>query len=234
MVPPLQSPHFRSGLTLWTLVLLMPQAIPLALPLGLLVGVLIGLRNRPTTNRVRRAIVILGFIGSLAMFGTVGWLVPEANQAYRVDIARRLAIAGRANSGGDISRGIAETPLPSLREQALDLRRQGHPRKAQELIFGYHVRWSLSAAAFVFALFGFSLAALRLSRAGTIFAGTAPPLFYMTYLWELSAVDTAAFSGELVAIALAWLPNVMLILVSLALLSVRRDGADADPKPLTA
>jgi lipopolysaccharide export LptBFGC system permease protein LptF len=224
VVPPLQSLRHHSDLTLWMLVLLMPQALPLAFPVGLLVGVLCGLRGRPTTNRVRRAIVVAGLFGSVAMFGTIGWLVPAANQAYRVTIARRL--------GGDIRPGIAETPLPTLREHARDQKRRGNPAAARTLIISYHLRISLSAAALGFALFGFSLAALRLSRPGTVIAGAAFPLAYMTYLWELSAVPAPDTAGA--AIVAAWLPNVMMIVLSVVLLSARRDRVEIDPPELRA
>lgn len=219
MIPPLRSVHVRSGLlTPWRLVLLMPQAFPLTVPFGLLVGVLCGLRGRSMTNRVRRAIVILGLIGSTAMFGTIAWLVPAANQAFRVSIA-----------GRDISRGTAETPLPTLRERALELKRNGRPEAAQAVLLSYHTRWSLSAAAFAFALFGLSLIALRLGRAGTVVAGAAAPLVYMTYLWELTALPAPSSEGAV--IVAAWLPTVMLILVSVALLSLRSRFLKMSPLP---
>ena len=77
------------GWTPWLILLLLPQSLPLTLPVVLLVGVLCGLRNRTVTSRIRRAILAIGLTGSLASFGTIFWLMPAANQAFRVTIAGR-------------------------------------------------------------------------------------------------------------------------------------------------
>ena len=42
---------------------------------------------------------------------------------------------------------------------------------------------------------------------------------YVTYFFELSNVRASVFSDERVATALAWLPNILLILTSAAFLS---------------
>ena len=84
------------GWTPWLILLLLPQSLPLTLPVVLLVGVLCGLRNRTVTARIRRAILAIGLTGSLASLGTIFWLVPAANQAFRVTIAGREVPRGPA------------------------------------------------------------------------------------------------------------------------------------------
>jgi hypothetical protein len=71
----------------WLLFLLLPQSLPQSIPLCLLVGVVYGLRDRPVTIPLRRAILMIGLAGSLASFGTITWLVPAANHAFRVTAA---------------------------------------------------------------------------------------------------------------------------------------------------
>jgi lipopolysaccharide export LptBFGC system permease protein LptF len=194
------------------LVFLLPGTIPLSLPLGLLIGVLCGLRGRPTTNRVRRGVVVVGLVSSMVMVGTIGWLVPEANQAFRV------AVAGR-----QISRGVAEMPLVTIRQMALDLSTRGRPEAGASLMVSYHSRLALAGTAFGFALFAFSVSACGLGRLATLSLGIGAPVVNVAYLWELHEFRSAALSQEGLAIVVAWLPTVMLILVSLALLSFRRE-----------
>jgi hypothetical protein len=139
---PTSSGEGRSGkLPVWLLVLLLPQSVPFSLPLTLLMSVVCGWTGRTITPRIRRFVITLGLAGSLVSFGTIVWVVPEANQAYRVAIARQVVV-----------RGESEMPPRTLRTQALALRSQGRTEKAGTLFFSYHARWALAGAAGVFLL----------------------------------------------------------------------------------
>jgi lipopolysaccharide export LptBFGC system permease protein LptF len=195
----------------WLLALLLPQAIPLSLPPGLLAGVLWGLRGRPATRALRRAVLVGGLLTSVAMIGTIGWLMPAANQAFRVEMA-----------GHDIVRGVNETPLVALRQHALDVRAQGQPDRAFSLLLTYHVRWALGCTAFGFALFGCALLSLQLTRLSTAGVAAMGVVGYITYFWQLDATGASGLHSESAAIALAWLPNIVLAGVSLLFLWSRR------------
>jgi hypothetical protein len=87
------------------------------------------------------------------------------------------------------------------------------------LLFSYHSRWAVVGAALVFALFGLGVTALRAGRAATAGIGTFGCIVYITYFFQLSNVRSSVFSDERVALGLAWLPNILLILTSVAFLS---------------
>ena len=204
---PLQGMTRHDGYTVWLLLLDLPQALPLSLPLSLFVGVLYGLRDRPVTIPVRRAILVIGVAGSLASFGTITWLMPAADHAFRVTIAGRHVVRGPAES------------LTSLRERAFAKKQDGRPDHAGRLLFSYHARWALVGAALTFALFGLGVTALRAGRAATAGIGTIGCIVDVGYFFELRYVPSSVFSDERVALVLAWLPNILLILASMALLS---------------
>lgn len=211
-VPWLRMPGATPGRMAWLFVMLLPQSIPLSLPFVLLVGVLWGLRNRTVTAPIRRAILVIGLAGSLVSFGSIAWLIPAANQAFRVTIA-----------GHQLDRGPAEMPPASLRERALAMQSQGRPLEAGRLFLDYHLRGALAGAVLVFALFGLGVTALRLGRVANVGIAIIACVLYINYIDGLSQVNRSAFSDERVALSVAWLPNVSLMLTALAFLSARRE-----------
>ncbi len=174
IAPPLLRSRF-DGWTAWLILLLLPQSLPLTLPVVLLVGVLCGLRNRTVTARIRRAILAIGLTGSLASLGTIFWLVPAANQAFRVTIA-----------GREVPRGPAEMTPRVQREQALAMNAQGRPRQGGRLLVEFHLRVALGGAALVFALFGLGVTALRAGRAATAGIAIIFCALYIHYIFQLS------------------------------------------------
>jgi hypothetical protein len=213
IAPPLQGVARLGGHMAWLLFLLLPQSLPLSLPLSLCVGMLYGLRDRPVTIAVRRAILVIGLAASLASFATITLLIPAANQAFRVTIA-----------GQHVVRGVNEMSVASLREQALAKKHDGRLDQAGSLLFSYHARWALVGAALVFALFGLGVTALRAGRVATAGIGAIGCVVYVTYFFELKYVSSSVFSDERVALGLAWLPNILLILTSMAFLSATHDA----------
>jgi lipopolysaccharide export system permease LptF/LptG-like protein len=208
IAPPLQGVARRDGQIAWQLLLLLPQSFPLSLPLSLLVGVLCGLPRRPVTIPLRHALLVVGLAGSLASIGTIKWLIPAANHAFRVTTA-----------GRDLVRGPGEMPLGSLRQQGLVMKNDGRLDKAGGLLLNYHLRSAIAGAALVFVLFGLGVAALRTGRAATAGLATVGCIVYGTYVFELRLIPASVFSDERVAFALAWLPNILLAVTSVAFLS---------------
>jgi hypothetical protein len=214
---PLQNVVRRDVNILRSLPLLLPQSLPLSLPFSILVGVLAGLRGQTVTGRARRAVLTVGLAGSLASFGTIIWVMPATNHAFRATIA-----------GRDVPKGPNEISVRALRGQALAIKHDGLVDWAGMLLFSYHSRWALVGAALVFAVFGLGVTALRAGPAATAGIGTVGCIVYLTYFFELGMVRPSVFSDERVACGLAWLPNILMILTSLAFLSARDDTRLAD------
>ena len=93
--------------------------------------------------------------------------------------------------------------------------------KYRAVLFSFHARWALVGAAAVFAVFGLGVFALRAGPAATAGIGAAGCLVYLTYFFELGLVRMSIFSDERVAYGLVWLPNILMILTSLAFFSAR-------------
>jgi lipopolysaccharide export system permease LptF/LptG-like protein len=208
------APYRRDGfgLTPWLLVLLLPQAFPFSLPLGLLVGVISALRGRTVTSHVRRLVVIVGLTASLVSVATIVWVVPEANQAYRTILARRVVL-----------RGLPETPPLELRGHAFALRNEGRRNEAGQVLVAYHARWALAGAALVFAVFGLGIASLRPGRIATATIAGATLVLYVSYFDRLGEVRSSLFSDERLSFVVVWLPNTLMMLTGVAFLSARQD-----------
>ena len=196
----------------WPVVLLLPQSLPLSLPFSILVGVLSGLRGRTVTNRARRAVIVMGLAGSLGSFGMIIWGMPAAHHAFR------STVAGRQVQGG-----FDETSVRVLREKALAIKNDGQAGRAGMLLLSYHSRWALVGAALVFAVFGLGVNALRAGVAPTAAIGTSGCIVYFAYFFELALVPPSVFSDERLAFGLVWLPNILMIVASLAFMSARDD-----------
>ena len=205
---------FHGAQAAWLFVLLLPQAIPLTLPAGLLLGVSFGLHNRTVTARVRHAVLVVGFAGSLATFGTMVWLIPTANQAFRVTVAR-----------DHIVEGPAELSMFALRERAASLQARGLPRSAGRLLLTYHARLALVPAALIFSLFALDIVRLRAGSLLTFAFATIPFAVYGTWLFSLSTLEASAFSHEATAVTAVWVPNLILGLAMLAFAAARRRRA---------
>jgi Lipopolysaccharide export system permease LptF/LptG len=211
VVVPAQNINQRGVVGAWLLILLLPQSIPFSIPLSLFTGIVFGLRCRPLTTRVRRAVIVVGLAGTLVSAATIVWAVPVANQAFRTTIARRV-----------ILEGPAEMSSRELRDTALALRDRGALARAGDLLLSFHARWALAGAAFVFAVFGLGVAALRLGRIATVLIAATAFVVYVNYFFELSQSRlSSVFSHEGVAFTVAWLPNLLMVLTSLAFLTKR-------------
>jgi hypothetical protein len=208
IAPPIQAMTQREVLTPWVLVLLVPQSLPFSIPLAILTGVVCALRRRRLTTMIHRTILLVGLAGVATSCGTIVWMVPAANRAFRVTVA-----------GDAVVPGPAEMSPQSLRDQALAMKGQGREEKAGALLFSYHARWAIVGAPLIFALFGLGLTALRLGRMGTFASGVVACVVFVTYFFELDLVRPSMFANEWTAFTLAWLPNVLMVLTSIAFLS---------------
>ena len=194
------------------LVSLISQALPIAVPVGLTVGIFCGLGGREVSRRLTPAILAVAVLCSLASFALLAWIVPAATQAYRV------AIFGSSHHPID---WMNELTLGGLRGQ-IDLSMHGQMLPVGVnpgvLAFSYYLRWSLSCASFALALFALSVVTRRRFGRWRL-GGSACGAFLCYYLLLWGARDLG-IHGTVPAFAAAWFPNVVFVLVSIAMMTI--------------
>jgi lipopolysaccharide export LptBFGC system permease protein LptF len=202
-------------------VYLIPQALPLSMPIGLMFGILCGLRTQ-VSRQSRRLVLIAALACSLASLATLGWIMPAANQAFRV------AASGKPT----LARGLSELTLREL-GQVIDsgtpeLMLPVSPAHKRQIEWSYHMRWALGFAPLVLALFAVAVtsdgrpAMWRLGLAGC--AGIAG---YYTLMF---GAERSALDQTLPMAVAAWLPNLAVALLSGAMMkaSGRADALAAE------
>jgi hypothetical protein len=203
--------HVSHGDRAKLLLYLIPQGLTIAVPIGIMIGILRGWAGRTVSRRSSSAILATAFVCSLAMFGMLAWIVPASNQAFRVTLV-----------GHDLLKGLHELTLGDLsRQVAWELHPlQGDP-SIRQLATEYHLRWALSCTTFIFALFG--LAVIPRRSAGRTSIGLAACAIYFAYYITVfdGTEPLRAQVGGLPPFAIAWLPNVVMIVASAALITVR-------------
>jgi hypothetical protein len=206
----------HGGHVAWLLVLLFPQSLPVSLPLVLFVAVVHGSRRRALTRRVLGAVLVVGLTATLGSFSTINWLVPTVNQAVRVTVGGRRG-----------PRGPGEVSPRALRTEALAMKNDGLAHQAGSLLLGYHLQWAVAGTPLVLALFGLAMTVVPGGRGATALVGSLP-FCYIIYMFQLGSVSRSVFSNESVAIAAAWLPNMILMLASAAIITLADEARARD------
>lgn len=204
---------------------LIPQALPLAIPVGLTVGLFCGLGGRDISVRLTAAVLALALACSAGSLAAMAWAVPAASQAFRVSVAERLH---RPNDAEVMqTKGLVEMTLAELRQRIDALTQAGRARQARVVRFAYHLRWGLPCAPFVLALFALAVMPRRPVRYWILAASACGVCF--SYYLVLLAGTIAAREGTLPVAAGAWLPNLVFVVASTALLAAaaKRPGASA-------
>jgi hypothetical protein len=200
-------------------VYVVPQAIVLAVPIGFTLGVFLGLRGRTLSVRSTGAVLACAICCSCACLATLAWVLPSANQEFR------QAVFGQARGGLTVMKGLNELTLGELSERLRSSSRTGlidwDPR---ELAYAYHMRWALSCATVVLALFALAMTRRIAARWGVALAASGACLSYYVLMW---IGRTGALQEALPAFFGAWLPNAVFALVWLALTAVTVRGQDA-------
>jgi lipopolysaccharide export LptBFGC system permease protein LptF len=200
---------------------LIPQALPLAVAIGAL-GIVFGVGGRAFSRRVTAGLVLLALTVSVASLVDLAWIVPAANQEFR------MAVAGRA----DLLKGASELTLGELSREIEIVQRnesglaywysttwEGHLR---ELAFNYHLRWALAFSPLVLVLFALSIAAGSALKRWMLAVAACGALF--SYYQLLYAGRELVLSGRIPAYVSAWFPNAVFTLLT-AFLILRRSRA---------
>jgi lipopolysaccharide export LptBFGC system permease protein LptF len=199
---------------------LIPQALPISIPVGLTCGILWGLGRVAASPRSRTLILLLATMASVASFTMLAWVVPAANQAFRVSMI-----------GHPVLKGANELTLGELRELlepgTAEPRPLAAPSDLRSLALNYYGRWALASAPLVLALFALALTHRRqLGRLVTLLAGC---LAIFGYYVVMHSARRLGLDHTLSAFAAAWTPNVAFLILSVAvmLLASRRPNEPA-------
>lgn len=191
--------------------LLIPQATPISIPAGMLFGILWAVR-KPATRSVRRMVLVLGIVCSLFSAGMIGWVIPEANQAYRIVVYQKMLGYSQPPA-----RGANELTWHDLRDRINEANTRGVSSETRLFRLSYHTRIALGATPFIFAML--SLLLVRRPRPLTsCFLGL---LLFVGY-YTLMVFSRLVAQGTLSPLAVAWTPNLVVLALALLLWSQQR------------
>ena len=194
-----------------------PQALPLSIPIGLTVGILWGLGRTAASTRSRALIVLIAAIASVASFTVVDWVVPAANQGFRV-----------AMIGHSVPKGANELTLEELRQLLDPTTGEQQPpattSDVRSLALNYHGRLALAGAPLVLALFALALTGRRQwGRTIPLLAGCLAIFGYYAVMYSARRLGV---DRTLSAFAAAWAPNAAFLVVSVAVMFIRSRPAN--------
>ena len=190
------------------LVYLAPGALPIAVPSGRMVGILCGLRQRVISRRLKTAVLATAIVCSIGSFAELAWLMPAANQAFRVSVSGQPRL----------TKGLNELTFHELQEGIETAQRTGV--SARPFARMYYTRWALIPATSVLALFG--LAMVTRLASGRFILGLVGCGAVLAFYALMSVGDAGARSGMLPAFASALLPNGGIVALSAVLLKLLR------------
>jgi hypothetical protein len=219
MLPPLQTAGRRAGDYAGALYLV-PQALPIGIAIGLPFGILLGLRGRSVTSALRGLIAAIVCVGALVSSLTVIWALPDANQAFR-----------ERTFGGRLPKGANELTLRELSARIDALNRAGASDRAPTLARALHMRGVVSSAPLFLGLFAIGVCSVARSAARSITIGLAATIGYAAFYSFVSPARFWSGVGLLSPPVVAWTPNVLLALATVAMLTrvsfVRASSADS-------
>lgn len=201
-----------------------PQIVPLAIPVSITLGIFCGMGVHAVSSRLAVAVLTLAVAASCASLLNTAWLIPAAGQSYRVSLGRQVYAATGTQATFIV--GPTELTLNEL-SQRIDVHtREGHTKLARQFARAYHLRWALPCATFALALFAISF--IRRRPTGRSILGVVAVVTCAAYYALLFAGEVLAQEGTLPVFAAMWIPNVVFVFTSAALLidSTRR-GPDS-------
>ena len=212
------SPAPKGVVYLEPFLFLIPQALPLAIPIGFALGIVCGTAKRLRSARSLKVILLLAIAGTGVAFLDVFWILPGANQAYRVSTWGPQVLRG----ANELTNGELRALLWGLGDHQ-PIGPLAAPDDWPSLAFSYYTRWALSCTTWVFALFTFFVPGGRLWR------GMAASAAVLGYYELMYGGRQLVISGTLPAYAAAWLPNATLLMAAIALMAYRVRNAAQSP-----
>jgi hypothetical protein len=228
-LPLIALPSLRFSLSLtaaaspgWLVLTLMPGALVLTLPAALLIAVPLAVRRSEPTTRLIRRVVLLSALYAGVTYGLLRWVVPSANQAFRV----------AASGISELPRGLNEKPFSRIKDEIKRLRTfHGSETIVRQLEVEYEVRLALVAAAVPLGLAALGVALTPLGRTRPMLIGGASLGLYILLILPVEAqiVVFVLRRTSLPATPVAWLPNAVLVFVAGVLFATRRSPQPPTP-----
>ena len=134
-----------SGSQDWALLglYLTPSTLAMTVPLGLMLGVARTFHGTARTRKLAAAAIVLAALCSIAMFANLGWLTPEANQAYR---ETRFAHQFENGNAPPLERGFFELTWSGMRARLREARATESLHEVRYLEVAYHRNLAITVA----------------------------------------------------------------------------------------
>jgi hypothetical protein len=189
-------------------VFVLPGALAATLPGALLIAIPLALKGFRPSVRTRRHVVALALMQTALLVALIGWVVPEANQVYRI----------RTSGNPQISRGLNEIPLPGLGRQIELLKSSGDEMLIRRAEFGYHARLAMTMTALPLSIIALAIAWSRAGRRRPLLAGLAAFAIYLVLIPPMQQAIYVEMNRQVSwpVIVLAWAPQVLLGLFALS------------------
>lgn len=187
---------------------LIPQALPLSIPVALTVAVFLGLRNAPSHWRARLPVVVFALLSCATSFVLLSRIIPANNRQFRVSLARHAVFKGPSELRLD--------ELHQLLERRGDQAAILAASDRRNFSLAYYTRWALVWAPL--ALSTFALAVMNRRRRGrlaSVLVGFAAIAGYYVLMYTARRLEQ---DGTLPPAAVAWGPNVVFFVLTLALM----------------
>jgi hypothetical protein len=208
------SQHVSTGQRIWWLVYCIPSALVLAGPIGFSAGLAISLGGRVVSQRLKIAIIGIALVCSFGALANQEWIVPAANNAFRVQMSPPIRSALWITDLNSMSRSELSEAMKSLREvrdvPGPELSSVAYARFAYA--YALHFRWAMSIVVVVLAVFILAVVGRRSVQRWKLIAIILAA--FVSYYYLLQAGRMLGREADLPALAAAWLPNAILILIS--------------------
>jgi lipopolysaccharide export LptBFGC system permease protein LptF len=196
---------------------LAPQALSIAVPVGFALGILSGLGTDTLSRLAARAMLIVAVMLSMLSLVMVSWIIPAANYKFR-----------EAATGREVLKGVNELTLGEMHDRLERDRQQGLGGPyVRHLAITYHMRIAFSCATLVLALF--VLAVRRQRRFVRVLLGLLLCTAYVGYYFALSDPIGPASFGTLSPIMFVWVPNLVIVALSIIWMMVSRQAQRDQP-----
>jgi hypothetical protein len=193
------------GKMAWLVLYLLPQGLAVSLPTCLALGLFVWLRGEGVDSSRHRTVLRLMRLALLLGVVNTGWIAPGANNAYRNIVA-----------GGATMRGANELTFIELGRRVY----QGNPGPQVDgplpMAFWMNARLALAIAPLLLGVLALTGASTERRRSGVIVVLTTLTLFAACYLL-FSESDIATLMRWMPAIAIAWIPDAVVAVATIAL-----------------
>jgi lipopolysaccharide export LptBFGC system permease protein LptF len=173
------------------------------------------------TRSIRRGVAILAGVATAVAFVTVMWGMPVANQRWRMLVydEGRQGYPGADVRGGLLEKGANELSLSELTTRIEALRRAGTPDAARPFTRSLHMRWVVSVAPLLLAVFALGVCSVLPSAKRSVTVGLAAIFAYVAFYSFINPAAHWSGTGLRSPGVLTWIPNVVVALAGVAMLT---------------